>query len=112
MARVTVYFFKHGEVQRVDFQHYEFNTKCPDNILKIWWSYDNGGSWKNVSGSSIYYFKLTGEDFIIGGINQSKDFNGKDKLDAREIFDKLPRNCRYGIEVSNDIWKKVNEVRP
>ena len=110
MVKLVIYYWD-NEIKLMRIDSSQWKELAPENILKIWWTHDNGKLWTNVKGWAIYCFK----DNKFFGIHQTdalEGFKEKTTVDLVNVLPTLPSWARHGFEVSDLIWLRVEQLKP
>ena len=113
---VIFYINDANEIDQKSISHLDWDNEAPDNILKIWIKKPDG-IWTDFKGWGAYYFKDNNGIPIYGGmnaINSITNFSTKIPTAVEDVFPKAiaPSYIKYGIEVSDEVWRTVDGRRP
>lgn len=113
---VIFYIDKNEAIAKKSIDHTNWTVEAPHNILKVWIK-ESRTAWMELRGWGAYYFKDVNGKPVWGGtnaINQIENFTLKKPMAIEDIFPKeiAPAFLKYGIKVSEEVWKDVDSRRP
>ncbi len=117
MTRLVIFYIdENGIIAKKSIDHTNWTLEAPHNILKVWIK-KSRTAWMELRGWGIYYFKDVNGIPTWGGINainEIKNFALTKQIAVEDIFpkDTAPAFLKYGIGVSEEVWKDADSRSP
>ncbi len=107
--KIRIVYYENQEIKVKDIDSADWIKKCPNSILQLYFE-QKQMTWTKLSGQNSYFLKVIDGLPYFGSVSNSNlhTIDGKQKYISLENMIIPTQNLKFGITVSDEIWKKVS----